>query len=136
MAQTICDDNDVILVVDDEAMIGEMIGDAVERHGCQHISFNNPAEAQQYYLANASQITLLITDLTMPLVSGPQLIKNLLRVNPELPIILVTGYADEHIPGDIRLLVEHILPKPFLKAELVHAVRIALDKVHQQHLAT
>ncbi len=117
-------------------MIGEMIGDAVERHGCQHISFNNPAEAQQYYLANAPQITLLITDLTMPLVPGPQLIKNVLRVNPKLPIILVTGYADEHIPDDIRPLVEHILPKPFLKAELVHAVRTALDKVHHQHLAT
>ena len=136
MAQNICDDKDVVLVVDDEEMIGEMIGDTVERHGCQHISFNSPAEAQQYYITNAPKITLLITDLTMPLVPGPQLIKNLLRVNPKLPIILVTGYADEHIPDDIRPLVEHILPKPFLKVGLVHAVRTALDKVHYQHLST
>ena len=135
MAQAICDDKDVVLVVDDEEEIGEIIGDMVERHGCQHISFNNPTEALQYYIANAPKITLIITDLTMPLVPGPQLIKIVLRVNPKLPIILVTGYADEHIPDAIRPLVRHVLPKPFVKLELLHAVRTALDRVDHQHLA-
>jgi two-component system cell cycle sensor histidine kinase/response regulator CckA len=135
MTQAICDDKDVILVVDDEEEIGEIIGDLVERHGCQHISFSDPVVALQYYIANAPKITLIITELTMPLVPGPQLIKNVLRVNPKLPIILVTGYADEHIPDDIRPLIQHILPKPFVKAELLHAVRTTLDKADHQHLS-
>ena len=128
MVETLCDDKDVVLVVDDEEMIGEMIGHMVERHGCQHISFNDPAEALQHYRENSQKITLMITDLTMPKLPGPDLIKHALRINPKLPIILITGYTEEHIPDDIRPLVQHILPKPFAAPELVDAVRTVLDK--------
>jgi two-component system, cell cycle sensor histidine kinase and response regulator CckA len=134
MTQAICDDKDIVLVVDDEEMIEEMIQKQLERRGCLTVSFNNSREALEYYIANVPKITLIITDLTMPLVSGPELIKNALRINPKVPIILVTGYADEQIPDDIRPFVQHVLPKPFLKSELLHAVRTALDKVDHQHL--
>ena len=136
MTRTICDDKDIILVVDDEEAIEDMIEALVERRGCLHVSYSNPAEAPQYYVANTPKVTLLITDLTMPLVPGPELIKNVLRINPKLPIILVTGYADEHIPDDIRPLVQQVLPKPFVKSELLHAVRTALRKADHQHLST
>ena len=128
MVETICDDEDVVLIVDDEEMIGDMIGHIVERHGCQHVSFNDPVEALQYYRENGQKITLMITDLTMPVLPGPDLIKHVLRINPKLPIILITGYAEEHIPDDIRPLVQHILPKPFVKADVLDAVRTALNK--------
>lgn len=117
-------------------MIGEMIGNMAERHGCQHVSFNDPTEALRYYAENSQKITLMITDLTMPKLPGPDLIKNALRINPKLPIILMTGYAEEHIPDDIQPLVRRILPKPFVKAEVLDAVRTALGKVHRQHLPT
>ena len=132
MTQTICDDKDIILVVDDEEMIGEMIGDMVERHGCQHVSFDDPTEALRYYIENSQKITLMITDLTIPKLPGHALIKNALRINPKLPIILVTGYADEHIPDDIHPLVRCVLPKPFVKAEVLDAVRMALNKAGHQ----
>jgi DNA-binding NtrC family response regulator len=126
----------MILVVDDEEMIEEMIEELVGRHGYLHVSFNNPAKALEYYTTNVSKITLIITDLTMPLVSGPELIRKVLRINPQVPIILVTGYADEHVPDDIHPLVRAVLPKPFVKSELLHAVRTALNKADHQHLAT
>ena len=133
MVETICDDEDVVLIVDDEEMIGDMIGHIVERHGCQHVSFNDPVEALQYYRENGQKITLMITDLTMPKLPGPDLIKHVLRINPKLPIILITGYAEEHIPDDIRPLVQHILPKPFVKAEVLDAVRTALENARHQN---
>lgn len=133
MVEKICDARDVILVVDDEEMIAEMIQGIVERHGCRHVSFSNPTEALQYYIENSQKITLMVTDLTMPVLSGPDLIRNALRINPKLPIILITGYAEEHIPDDIRPLVHHILPKPFVKAEVLDAVRTVLGKVDHQH---
>jgi DNA-binding NtrC family response regulator len=135
MTQTICDDMDVLLV-DDEEIIGEIIGDRVKHHGCQHISFNNPTKALQYYIANAPIITLIITDLTMPVVPGPRLIRNVLRISPKLPIILLTGYAEEHIPDDIGPLIERVLPKPFVKSHLLLAVRTALRKADHQHLSS
>lgn len=136
MIETICDDKDVVLVVDDEAMIGEMIGNIVERHGCQHVSFNDPTEALQYYIENSQKITLMITDLTMPVLPGPDLIRRALRINPKLPIILITGYAEEHIPDDIRPVVHRVLPKPFVKTELLDAVRTALENAGHEHSST
>jgi two-component system, cell cycle sensor histidine kinase and response regulator CckA len=125
---TVCEEKDIVLVVDDEEMVEEMIEALVEEHGCAHVSFNNPAEALRYYEENSRKITLMITDLTMPSLSGPDLIKNVLQVNPQLPVILVTGYPNEQIPADIPPLVRRILPKPFTKSELLEAVRTAFDK--------
>jgi len=133
MTEHICDDKDVVLVVDDEDMIGDMVGAMVERHGCQHVSFNDPTEALRYYKENSQIITLMITDLTMPKLPGPDLIRNALRIDPSLPIILITGYAEEHIPDDVRPLVQCVVPKPFVKAEVLDAVRTALNKVDRQH---
>jgi two-component system, cell cycle sensor histidine kinase and response regulator CckA len=136
MVDKICDDKDIVLVVDDESVIGEMIGRMVERHGCQHVSFNDPVKALQYYRDNSQKITLIITDLTMPKLPGPDLIKNALRINPNLPIVLITGYAEEYIPDDVRPLVQHVLPKPFVKAEVVDAVRTALQNGGHQYSST
>jgi DNA-binding NtrC family response regulator len=134
MAETICDDKGVVLIVDDEEMIAEMIGDIVERHGCQHVSFNDPQEALQYYKGNSQRITIMVTDLTMPFISGAGLIREVVQINPKLPIILVTGYDDEHIPDDIVPLVHQIVPKPFTKSELLDAVRTEPAKNGHKHL--
>jgi DNA-binding NtrC family response regulator len=136
MVETLCDDKDVILVVDDEEMVEQMIVGLVESRGCMHVSFNDPAEALQYYIENSQKITLMITDLTMPNLPGPDLIKHALRINPKLPIILITGYAEEHVPEDIHPLVHCMLPKPFVVSELFDAVRTALDKADHQHPST
>ncbi len=128
MAQPIRGDEDVVLVVDDEEMITQVIGHIVEKDGYRQVSFNDPTEALQHYNGNSQAITLMITDLTMPVLSGPDLIRRALLVNPKLPIILVTGYSDEYIPDDVRPLVQHILRKPFVKSELLDAVRAGLEK--------
>jgi CheY-like chemotaxis protein len=128
MAEHISEDRDVVLVVDDEEMIGEMIGNIVERHGCQYVSFSDPTAALQYYKENSLEVNLMIADLTMPQLPGPDLIKRALQINPKLPIILMTGYTGEQIPEDVRPLVCRVLPKPFVKAELLNAVRTALNK--------
>ncbi len=125
---TICDDKDVILVVDDEEMVEEMIEAIVEDHGCAHTSFNDPVKALEHYRKNAGTITLMITDLAMPVLSGPDLIRKALEINPGLPVILVTGYLGEEVPDDIPPLVRGIVPKPFTKAGILGAVRTALGK--------
>jgi DNA-binding NtrC family response regulator len=126
----VCDEKDLVLVVDDEEVIEEMIEALVEAHGCAHVSFNNPAEALNHYEENSRKITLMITDLTMPSLSGAGLIRKVLEINPKLPIILVTGYSNEQVPADIPPLVRRIVPKPFTKSELLDAVRAAFAKAH------
>jgi two-component system, cell cycle sensor histidine kinase and response regulator CckA len=127
---TVCDEKDIVLVIDDEEMIEEMIEALVENHGCAHVSFSDPTEALHYYEENSWKITLMITDLTMPSLSGPDLVRKVLQINPRLPVILVTGYPNEQIPADIPALVRHIIPKPFTKSELLDAVRTAFARTH------
>jgi CheY-like chemotaxis protein len=134
MVENLCDEEDVVLVVDDDEMIAEMIDGMMERGGCSHTSFNDPVEALEYYIEHSQKITLMITDLTMPVLPGPELIRRALQINPKLPIILMTDYAEEHIPDDVRPLVRRVLPKPFMKAEVFDAMRTALDKVERQHI--
>ena len=121
-----CNENDVVLVVDDEEMIAEMVAGLVDEFGCAYESFDDPLEALRYYKENSGKITLMITDLTMPELSGPDLVREAVRLNPALPVILVTGYPNQEVPADVLPLISRMIPKPFTKAELLNTVRAAL----------
>ena len=132
MADVVCDEKDVVIVVDDEAMIAEMIAELVDDFGCAYQSFSDPLKALHYYDQNPEKITLMITDLTMPDLSGPDLIRKVSRINRALPVILVTSYPDQEIPADIIPLVSRIIPKPFTRAELLATVRAALARTRPE----
>ncbi len=119
---TICDDKHIVLVVDDDEMIEEMMGTLVEEYGCPAVSFHDPIKALQYCEENSQNIALMLTDLTMPSMSGSDLVKKVLEINPELAIILITNYVGEDIPGDISPLVRGRISKPFTKSEFFHTL--------------
>ncbi len=123
MVATACDDKHIVLVVDDEEVIEEMMGELIEEYGCPHVSFHDPVKALQHYEENSVDISLMVTDLTMPSMSGSDLIRKVLEINPNLPIMLITNYDGEKIPGDIPPLVRGTVVKPFTKAEFFHALR-------------
>lgn len=115
---------------DDQAAIEEMIEALVEEHGCATVSFNNPVEALRHYEENSRKITLMIADRTMHSLPGPDLIRKVLQVNPQLPVILVIDYPNQQVSADVPPLVRHILPKPFTRSELLNAVRAAFGRDH------
>ena len=123
MTVTTCDDKHIVLVVDDEEMIEEMIGEFVADYGCPHVSFHDPVKALRHYEENARNIVLMVTDLTMPSLSGSDLVRKVLEINPDLPIIFITNYVGENIPGDIPPLVRGTVSKPFTKSEFFHALQ-------------
>ena len=128
MTDVICDEKDLILVIDDEEMVEEMVEDLVEEHGCAHVSFNEPRKALEYYRGNSKTVTVMITDSRMPDLSGPDLVREVRIIDPKLPIILVTNYEGEPLPDDVPPLVSFILPKPFTHPELLEVLRMALAK--------
>jgi CheY-like chemotaxis protein len=128
MGAAICHKEDFLLVTDDEEIIAEMIGELVEELGCAHIAFSRPLEALEYYKANSPRVSLLIADARMPDLSGPDLIRKALEINPDLSTILLVNYVGESIPDDISRLAKRILLKPFTQAELRDAVQAALGR--------
>ena len=110
-----------ILVVDDEAMIRNLMGVALEMEGFQVLRAENGPDAIRVSESHPGEIDLLVSDITMPGMDGPTLAGELLATDPNLPVLFVSGYS-ERIPlnKDKPFLV---LQKPFVLSALVRAVR-------------
>lgn len=88
-----------IMVVDDEQVLATMIHEFLSAHGAHIISFTDPITALETFSQSVDSIDLVITDETMPGMSGMLLAEKLLKLKPGLPIILCTGFS-EHATAD------------------------------------
>ena len=117
-----------ILVVDDEEMLTKVIESLLLSIGYTPTTVTNPEEAIQLIQPGKHHFDLLITDYTMPEMTGIQLIKSVRDLDSDLPIILSTGSA-----GNVNqsFLMEYgvhsVLFKPFNHKKLAHAVHEALS---------
>lgn len=82
-----------IMVVDDEAILALMSKAALDKLGYVAESYTDAAEALAVLRAGAQKYDLVITDLTMPEMTGTELAKEILSIRPQMPIILTTGYT-------------------------------------------
>ncbi len=83
-----------ILLVDDEPSITRMLGTMLEGQGYQVAAFNDTQVALDWAASHGDTFDALITDQTMPGMSGFDLARRLLGIRPDLPILLCTGYSD------------------------------------------
>jgi CheY-like chemotaxis protein len=115
--------SETILVVDDQPATLKVARILLESFGYGVLAAGNGQEAIILFRQNQERIRLLLTDVVMPDITGPQLVDRLLRINPELRVIYMSGYhgGEELKPGVV------FLPKPFNPAGLSKAVREALD---------
>jgi PAS domain S-box-containing protein len=83
-----------LMVVDDEKGMTSMLKDMLENQGATVMTFNDPLAAVEVFKKNPALFDLLITDESMPELSGMHLAMQLLDLRPDFPIILCTGYSD------------------------------------------
>ena len=117
-----------ILFVDDEETLVNLNQQRLERLGYTVTGKTDPVEALEFFLANPDQIDLIITDMTMPHMTGDKLAQEILKIRPDMPIILCTGY-NERISKEraLELGVRKYLEKPIEMANLARSVREVLD---------
>lgn len=87
-------ENRNILIVDDEIEILKLYRQYLEMHGYRVIASIDPVEALQIYKKHSHEIDLVITDQSMPNMTGKELSKQLLSINADAKVILTTGYSD------------------------------------------
>jgi PAS domain S-box-containing protein len=120
--------NEVVLVVEDEPALVQVIGRALERQGYRVLRAEGP-EAAKRALESGGPVHLLLTDVVMPGGSGPELAAWVRQRQPELPVVFISGYADEAtLRYGLDLANATMLPKPFMPSRLVAVVRQALDR--------
>ncbi len=116
-----------ILLVEDEEGLRALNARGLKSRGYSVIEAGNGVEAIEEFNRHAGKVDLVVSDVVMPEMDGPTLLKELRRRNPAIKIIFVSGYAEEAFekslpPQDGRKQFE-FLPKPFTLKQLVAAVK-------------
>ncbi len=106
-----------LLLVDDETALVDLLKRYLERCGLQVESCTDPQTALQLMQADPGSFSLLITDLTLPGMSGEELVERVRAIRPGLPVIVASGY-----PYEPRAQGVEFLQKPFLPRMLVEAI--------------
>ena len=117
-----------VLFVDDEAMLVDMTRQILQRLGYQVTACTSSVEALAYCRNDPHAFDLVITDMTMPHMTGKELAQELLQLNPVLPIILCTGFS-ETITEDAakRIGIQAFILKPIVMADLAKTMRRVLE---------
>jgi nitrogen-specific signal transduction histidine kinase len=120
--------NERILLVDDEEPIVRLGRQMLERLGYRVTSRVSSLEALKAFKANPDAFDLVITDMTMPNMTGDQLAKALISHRPDIPVVVCTGFSERMDPQSAQALgIKGFLMKPVTKSDLARMVRKALD---------
>jgi CheY-like chemotaxis protein len=119
---------ETILVLEDDPLVRHVTVRALRGAGYEVLVAGSGAEAIGQVARHPGQIDLVVTDVVMPGLSGPQVVEELRRGRPGLRVLYVSGYPQDAIAqrGVLELGVE-FLPKPFTSAALLERVRVVLE---------
>jgi two-component system cell cycle sensor histidine kinase/response regulator CckA len=117
-----------ILLVEDEEGLRQLNARGLASRGYTVLEAGNGIEAIEMLEKSDGEVDLVVSDVVMPEMDGPTLLRELRRRNPNLKIIFVSGYAEDafqrHLPADGEQFT--FLAKPFTLKQLVNAVKETL----------
>ena len=118
--------------MEDEEAVRDLAGRILKLKGYKVITPSNPTEAAQVCEQHEGPIHLLLTDVVMPTMSGPQLAEHVAFLRPGLKVLYMSGYTDNAIvPHGILEEGIPFLQKPFTPDSLTRKVREVLDAPQQ-----
>ena len=120
--------NERILLVDDEPLVMEVLAEMLSRSGYQVQSVAGSLEALALFRRRPAAFDLVLTDMTMPKMTGERLSNEIKSLRPDIPVILCSGYS-EKLAGKsaAELGLERLLMKPVDQEQLVKTIREVLD---------
>ena len=117
------DEREIVLVVDDEATIRRFAARVLAEHGFEVHQATDGAEALDLVQGADNRIDVVVSDIVMPRLNGVELMRQLAMVRPQLPVILMSGYAGPQLAERGIEAPCSILAKPFSAETLVAEVR-------------
>ncbi len=117
-----------ILYVDDDKPILNMIRMSLEKMGHGVLTLDDPREAIDLFKADPYRFNLVITDHSMPEMTGDRLAEKLLDIRPDIPIIMCSGAADLNLQQVYALGVHAYLRKPVERIQMAKTIRQVLSQ--------
>jgi len=119
--------NERILFVDDEQMILDIGKELLGKLGYDVVAEKSSVEALELFRADPDQFDLVITDMTMPKMTGDKLAGELMKVRPDIPIILCTGFSPKISEEQAKEIgIKAFAMKPLVRRDMANIVRKAL----------
>ena len=123
-----------ILVVDDEEPVAKLISEFLELINYRVEYTTSSLEALRCFKASPSNYDLIITDQAMPELTGLDLINEVRKIDPNIPIVICSGYSDVVNETNARDKgASYYLPKPIDEAVLIHTVSNLFDQAKKQN---
>jgi len=124
---------ETVLLVEDEKSVRELTVRILQRLGYEVLAAGGGEEALRQSAAHAGRIALMITDVVMPGMSGPQVAIALRATRPEMKVLFLSGYTENSVVyhGVLEAGLD-FLPKPFSREALAHKIREMLGKTSAQ----
>ncbi len=123
--------SEAILVIDDDEFVADYVANVLETFGYRVFTASNGYEGLDSYNENKDEIDAVILDIMMPGMNGAEVYRRLHGVNPDLPILIISGYVETEVaqlfPGN--RLPKSFLQKPFLPVDLMACLRFHFDQV-------
>ncbi|RPJ81048.1 MAG: response regulator, partial [Deltaproteobacteria bacterium] len=121
--------NENILFVDDEEVVVDANRRILQRLGYNVTISTDSKKALAAFRKKPEKFDLVITDMTMPSMTGAELARELIKIRPDIPIILCTGYSQLITPEKSNAIgIQEFVMKPFSRNEIAEAIRKVLDK--------
>jgi CheY-like chemotaxis protein len=119
---------ELILVVDDEQSVREVTKQTLEAFHYTVLTASEGTEAAAIYSVHSTEISLVITDMMMPVMDGAKLVHTLRKINPSLKIIGSSGLIDKRDGNSKELGLNDFLLKPYTAEDLLICVKNVLMK--------
>ncbi|UCF83595.1 MAG: PAS domain S-box protein [Desulfobacteraceae bacterium] len=121
--------HECILLVDDEEDLVEIGAQILSHLGYEVATISDSVEALEAFRAQPERFDLVITDMTMPNLTGDKLAKELMKIRPDIPIILCTGFSESITEEKAKEIgITEFSMKPFVMRELAETTRRALSR--------
>ncbi|MBF0224606.1 MAG: response regulator [Desulfobacterales bacterium] len=117
-----------ILFIDDEEQLVAMAQRMLSYLGYKVTSFTDPLIALKMFKEKPFDFDIVITDVTMPHITGINLAKKLIEIKPNIPIILCTGFTELITEEEAKKMgIKELVPKPFLQSQLSKIIRKLIE---------
>ena len=117
-----------IMVVDDEVRVASLEKRILERFGYTVTSFSSSVDALAAFTRSPAAFDLIVTDITMPAITGDRLARKLIAIRPDVKIIACTGFSERVDHEQISDMgIRGLLMKPISRSEMIRVVRQVLD---------
>jgi len=120
--------SETVLLIEDEEPLRLFLEAAFVAHGYAVKSAADGYEGLALYEQHRDNIDVVITDMGLPKLSGQEVLRNILEIDPEARIILMSGYVDPELQSKLYVLgAKAFIPKPFRPDEVLAKIREILD---------